>query len=226
LSDTTQEITGDIKLALASHVECPLLDDSLKLFHESYPKTRYNIEVCESAKVAEYVLQSTVTAGVCLVYTKHEKLEYQELFTEHFGLFCGSDHPLFGETALTVQDLRSEKFVSFQTDRIDDALWSVALMRSQNEMTGPIVGVSPSLHEVRRMIMAGIGIGPLPIHAVETDVNRGLLWRLPPYSEAPSVSIFFLSNPKCNHTRAETLFLEFMKSQISGVAEKDRVFPK
>ncbi|MGD2129143.1 MAG: LysR family transcriptional regulator [Lysobacterales bacterium] len=226
LADTTSEIAGDINLALASHVESPLLDESLKKFHETYPKTRYHIEVCESAKVAEYVLQATVTAGVCLVYNKHRNLKYQRLFTEHFGLFCGRDHPLFGETALTVKDLRDEKFVSFQTDRIDDALWAVALMRNQNEMTGPIVGVSPSLHEVRRMIISGIGIGPLPIHAVEADVRQGLLWRLPPYSEAPSVSIYFLTNPECNHTRAEVLFLDFMKSQISGAEDKDRVFPK
>lgn len=220
LSDTTQEITGDIKLALTSHVECPLLDNSLKMFHESFPQTHYHIEVSESAKVTEYVLQGTVTAGICLVYHKHEKLEYQELFTEQFGLFCGSDHPLFGEVALSSQDLKNEEFVSFQTDRIDDALWSVALMRNQNNMTGAIVGVSPSLHEVRRMIMAGIGIGPLPIHAVEEDVERGLLWRLPPYIGAPTVSIYVLTNPECNHTRAETLFIDFMKSQISGVAEK------
>jgi DNA-binding transcriptional LysR family regulator len=226
LSDTTHEITGDIKLSLTSHVECPLLDESLKLFHEAYPKTRYHIEVCESVKVAQHVLQATVTAGVCLVYHRHEKLDYQMLFTEHFGLFCGGDHPLFGETAVTVQDLRGEEFVSFQTDRIDDALWSIALLRNQNGMTGPIVGVSPSLHEVRRMILAGIGIGPLPIHAVEADVKRGLLWRLPPYSDAPSINIYFVTNPKCNHTRAETLFLEFMKSRISGVAETDRVFPR
>lgn len=219
LSDTTQEITGDIRLALASHVETPLLDSILKMFHESFPKTRYHIEVSESTKVAEAVLQGTVTAGICLVYHKLERLEYQKLFTEQFGLFCGCDHPMFGETALTGRDLEREEFVSFQTDRFDDALWPVALMRNQNKMTGEIVGVSPNLHEVRRLIMAGIGIGPLPIHAVEADVERGLLWRLPPYSEAPSIDIYVLTNPACNHTRAETLFLDFMKSEISGAVE-------
>ena len=222
LADTTQEISGEIRLAVASHVESPLLDSSLKIFHESFPKTRYRIEVSESVKVAEYVLQGTVTAGICLVYHKHERLEYQKLFTEQFGLFCGSDHPLFGETALTLKDLEKEEFVSFQTDRFDDALWPVALMRNQNKMTGEIVGLSPNLHEVRRLIMAGVGIGPLPIHAVEADVERGLLWRLPPYGEAPSIDIFFLTNPECNYTRAETLFLDFMKSQISDATKKER----
>ena len=222
LSDTKKEIGGVVKLAFASHVVFPFLDKALKEFHDDYPNVRYQIEVDKSAHIAESVLMNTVTAGICLVYQQHEKLEYQHFFTEHFGLFCGRDHRLFGVKDLTVEDLRKEDYVSFQTDHMDDALWSVALMRNKNKMSGKIVGTSPNLEEVRRLIIAGIGIGPLPIHSVTSDIERGLLWQLPPYQDTPSVDVFLFTNPSCNFSRAETLFLSFLKEKISELSEQEK----
>ncbi len=222
LSDTKKEIGGIVKLAFASHVVFPFLDRVLKEFHDQYPNVQYQIEVDKSSHIAESVLVNTVTAGICLVYQKHEKLEYEHFFTEHFGLFCGREHRLFGKEGISVEDIRKEDYVSFQTDQMDDALWSVALMRNNNKMTGKIIATSPNLEEVRRLIMAGIGIGPLPIHSVSSHIKRGLLWQLPPYQEAPSVDVFLFTNPSCNFSRAETLFLDFLKEELSNLSEHEK----
>jgi len=226
LSDTSEEIGGLIKLAFASHVVFPYLDVLLKEFHDDYPKVRYQIEVNKSAQIAESLLMNTVTIGVCLVHKQHAKLEYQHFFTEHFGLFCGRQHRLFGKTDVTIRDLRNENFVSFQTDQMDDALWPVALMRNQNKMTGKIVGTSPNLEEVRRLITAGIGIGPLPIHSVEVDVERRQLWQLPPYKNLPSVDVYLSTNPNFRYSRAESLFLEFVKERIAALPAADKNLPQ
>ncbi len=222
LSDTKKEIGGVIKLAFASHVVFPYLDKLLKEFHDDYPNIHYQIEVDKSAHIAESVLTNTVTVGICLVYQEHKKLEYQHFFTEHFGLFCGKEHRLFGKKGLVMDDLRDESFVSFQTDQMDDALWSVALMRNQNKMSGKIVGTSPNLEEVRRLIMVGMGIGPLPIHSVSSELERGLLWQLPPYKDTPSVNVYAVTNPSCNFSRAENLFINFLKDRISSLTEDDK----
>ncbi|WP_321390121.1 LysR family transcriptional regulator [Emcibacter sp.] len=226
LSDTSEEIRGVIKLAVASHVVFPFLDRLLKDFHDKYPNVRYQIEVDKSAHIAESLLMNTVTAGICLVYQEHEKLEYQHFFTEYFGLFCGKEHRYFGQDDIAVKDICKENFVSFQTDQMDDALWPVALMRNQNRMTGKIVGTSPNLEEVRRLITAGIGIGPLPIHSVEVDVERGLLWQLPPYSDTPSVDVYVCTNPSCRYSRAESLFLDFLINSIALLTEEKKKLPQ
>ena len=226
LSDTSEEISGVIKLAFASHVVFPFLDQLLKDFHDKYPNVRYQIEVDKSAHIAESLLMNTVTAGICLVYQEHEKLNYQHFFTEYFGLFCGKEHRFFGRDDVTVEDLRKENFVSFQTDQMDDALWPVALMRNQNRMSGRIVGTSPNLEEVRRLITAGIGIGPLPIHSVEGEVERGLLWQLPPYSGTPSVDVYVSTNPNCRYSRAESLFLEFLNERIASLPAEKKKLPQ
>ena len=64
------------------------------------------------------------------------------------------------------------------------------------------------------MIVAGLGIGPLPIHVVERDLRDGLLWRLPPYDDPPAIDIYLVTNPRMTHGRAESLFLETLRRRI------------
>lgn len=226
LEDTDTEISGTIRMVLASHVVCPFLDDILVGFRSEFPNIILEMEVAKSEDISERILQRSATVGICLVYQENSKLQYRHFFSEHFGLFCGKNHRLFRTSQITIEDLRNEEFVSFQTDQIAGALWPVAFLRAKHKMTGRIMCVSPNLEEVKRMIVIGLGIGPLPIHVVEPDVKRGLLRRLPPFRDVPTVDIHLLSNPKSHHSRAETLFLDFIHSRLSELPESDRVFPR
>ncbi|MEZ5929261.1 MAG: LysR substrate-binding domain-containing protein [Parvularculaceae bacterium] len=71
----------------------------------------------------------------------------------------------------------------------------VALLRESAALAPQPAGVSNNLEEVRRMVIAGLGIAPLPIHVVERDVRDGLLWRLPPYESPPAIDLFVVTNP-------------------------------
>ncbi len=215
LVDADKEVAGVVRLSLASHVVSPLLDHVLREFHDVHPNIRYEIEVGKSTRILEEIAGGALTAGICLVYQRSEKLEYRRLLTEHFGLFCGRNHRLFGQSGLEVADILEECMVSFQTDQLNDSLWPVAQMRNELRMTGKIVGVSPNLEEVRRMIMAGLGIGPLPIHAVDDEVVHEVLWRLPPYDNLPAIDVFVVTNPRSKFSRAESLFLQHLFAALS-----------
>lgn len=221
LADGGSELAGHLHIHMASHVVFPPLDRALADFHTAHPKVTLGIEVGTSSSVAQAVLARKATLGVCLVSQRHPRLDYRLLFREHFGFFCGSPHRLFGRKGLTRQDLRGESFVSFDTDRLTDALRPVAVLRAELQTAGRIVGTSSNLEEVRRMIVAGLGIGPLPIHVVERDVRDGLLWQLPPYEDPPAIDIFLVTNPRARPTRAERLFVDTLIAH-SGI---DRVGP-
>jgi DNA-binding transcriptional LysR family regulator len=224
LRDVRDEISGQISIAMASHVVSPLFDTALADFHRQHPLVTYSIEVATSATVVQSVMQKTATFGICLVHTPHPKLDYELLFREHFGFFCGPGHQLFGKRGLTLTDLREECFVSFRTDRLSDALRPVALLRAREQISDRIIGFSSNLEEVRRMIIAGLGIGPLPVHVVERDVRDGLLWQLPPYENAPTIDIYLVSNPRAHYNRAETRFLELLRARIAETPESERVY--
>ena len=95
-----------------------------------------------------------------------------------------------------------------------DVLRPIALLRAQAELGEHVVGVSSHLEEVRRMIVAGLGIGPLPIHVARRDVDAGQLWRLPPYENAPAIDIYVVHNPRAHLNRAEQAMIDILLSRI------------
>lgn len=217
IRDLDEEISGHVTLAMASHVVSPVLDNTLAAFHERHPRATLGIEVLTSRDVIQAVRQRQASVGICLVHEKLPHLDFLRLFREYFGFFCGPRHHLFGKSGLTLDELRGETSVSFNTDRLTDALRPVALLRAAAELDDRVVGISPSLEEVRRMIVAGLGIGPLPVHVAARDVADGLLWRLPPYDDPPAIDIYVVSNPNTRFNRAERSMIAMLKERIARI---------
>lgn len=226
LRDVGEEVTGHITVALASHVVCPFFDEILADFHRAHPQVTYSLNVETSAAVMQSVLQKSATCGICLVHRKHPRLSYVRMYREHFGFFCGPPHRLFGRTGLTLKELKKERFVSFETDRLSDALRPVALLREREGIEGKVVGTSSNLEEVRRLVVAGIGVGPLPVHVVQRDVRDGLLWRLPPYREPPVIDIFLITNPRTRLDRAEEHFIKLLRKRIASSPDRERTMAR
>jgi DNA-binding transcriptional LysR family regulator len=220
----SDDVTGHVNIAMASHVVSPLFDRALSQFHSNYPRASLTISVAASTEVARQVRERRASFGVCLVSQRDPALEYTMVYREFFGFFCGPHHRLYGRAGLTLADLRGEPSVSFQTDHISDALRPVALLRSEAKLDADVVGVSSSLEEVRRMIIAGLGIGPLPLHVARRDVADGLLWRLPPYQAPPAIDIFLLVNPDNTINRAEKALLSGLQALIAATPLEDRIY--
>jgi len=220
----SKKISGEVSIHLASHVITPLLDDLLSDTYAAHPDVTYVIKTATSALVAQQVQEKNASFGLCLVNRRLPELDYQIIYREFFGLFCGPRHPLFGRKKLRMDDLRGLDAVSFGTDDLNDALRPVALLRRQYELDQRIIGQSSHLEEVRRMILCGLGIGPLPVHVVEKDVKDGQLWRLPPYKTPPAVDIYLVTNPKKRLNRAEVLIIKSLKTSIKEISMEQRTY--
>ncbi|ASP32052.1 LysR family transcriptional regulator [Labrenzia sp. VG12] len=224
MRDVTDEVRGHVDIAMASHVVCPLFDDTLRTFHERHPAATLSISVSASKEALETVTARRASFAICLVRDRNPKLEYMRLFREYFGLFCGPPHPLFGRSELEKSDLAGQAAVSFVTDRLEDALRPVTLMRADADLEDRVVGTSAHLEEVRRMIIAGLGVGPLPVHVVKRDVRDGLLWQLPPYEGLPEIGVHLVWNPKAKMNRAEKAMLDMLRDKIREVPIEDRTY--
>lgn len=224
LQDTDDELTGSISIALASHIVCPLFDQTLQSFNQQHPKVTFNICVKDSLAVIARVQQKQSTLGICLVEEQNEKLSYQLMYRQYFGFFCGPSHSLFSKQNLILDDLKGMASVSFQTDSEDGALHAVSQLRSKAKIKYRLSGVSPSLHEVRRMIIAGLGVGPLPLHVAQKDVEAGRLKQLPPFSDLPSIDIYTINNPNARLNRAEVRFIEQLKQEIDKTTLLQRTY--
>ena len=215
---------GHIKIAVASHVVCPLFDEVLAEFHSNHPKATLSIDVRSSADAIAEVAAKRASFALCLVRDHNPKLEYRRLYREFFGLFCGPRHPLFGRKDLTLADLAGHSSVSFETDRLHDVLKPVTVMRAQAELGDKVTGLSSHLEEVHRMIVAGIGIGPLPVHVAARDVRDGLLWQVPPYDELPALDVHVVWNRHAAKNRAEELLIGGLLDAIEATPIEDRTY--
>lgn len=224
MRELTDEVQGHVRLMAASHVVCPLFDQVLADFHGRHPNASLTIEVESSADAISEVAAKRASFAVCLVKDHNPGLEYRRLYREFFGLFCGPPHPLFGKKDLTQADLAGHSSVSFETDRLQDVLRPVTLMRAQAELGQKITGLSSHLEEVRRMIVAGLGIGPLPVHVAARDVADGHLWQVPPFDNLPAIDVHVVWNPKAIKNRAEELLLEALLEAIETVPIEERTY--
>lgn len=217
-------VRGHVHIMMASHVVCPLFDEALTAFHAAHGAATLSIEVTASRDALAAVLARRASLAVCLVRDRSPKLEYRRLYREFFGLFCGPAHPLFGREGLTKADIAGQSSVSFVTDRMSDALRPVAIMRAEAELDDRIVGTSANLEEVRRMIIAGLGIGPLPVHAVRRDIEDGQLWQLPPYDRMPAIDVHVVWNPRARMNRAEEAMLAELIARIEATPMSQRTY--
>lgn len=224
MRDVTDEVRGHVTVAMASHVVSPLLDEALTAFHSAHPLATLSLNVTASREALANVTARRASLAVCLVRDRSPQLEYRRLYREFFGLFCGPTHPLFGRTGLTKADLAGQSAVTFVTDQFDDALRPVTLMRADAGLDQRVVGASAHLEEVRRMIVAGLGVGPLPIHVVKRDPADGLLWRLPPYDDPPAIDVHVVWNPKARMNRAEQALLAELLRQIEAKPIAERTY--
>lgn len=222
--DIDDRIRGKVSIALASHVTFPPFDETIRAFSAAHPDVTYETTVATSAEVTAWVLEKRASFGICLVARQNPKLTYQHLYRQHFGFFCGPDHRFFGRRDVTLADLTGEPSVSFSTDQLHDALRPVALLRAQLNWDRSLRATSPHLEEVRRMIISGVGIGPLPVHVVTRDVEDGLLWRLPPYEDAPEIDIYLVTNPAARLNRAEQYFIEELMARVASIPMEDREY--
>ncbi|MCB1343282.1 MAG: LysR family transcriptional regulator [Pseudooceanicola sp.] len=219
-----EELAGHIGIVLASHVVSPHFDEVLEDYARQHPRVTFSMVVEESAEVAAHIRQNRASFGICLLNGTPRNLEARLLFREFFGLYCGPRHRLFGRNNIALEELAGEPSAAFQTEIEGGPLVSVAQLRERAGLAAGLRGVSSSLPEVRRMIVADMGIGALPVHVARKDVRLGDLWQVPPYSNLPRVDIHLLTNPRRSLPPHEVAFLAMIETMLATVDIEERTY--
>jgi DNA-binding transcriptional LysR family regulator len=218
------ELRGHLSIATTSSVISEHFDDFLDRFSTAHPHVTYSFSVYESDEVETMISQNRASFGICLLSKAPQNLNTLVLYREFFGLFCGARHPLFSAAKVHPQDLEGEPFVAFQTEAEGGPLDVISRLRARAGLANTWRGVSSSLNEIRRMIMANVGIGALPIHVAEQDVVAGNIRQLPPYDDLPLVNIYLITNPTRRQSDAEAIFLSNCEAELAEIPIESRTY--
>ncbi|MGO1119200.1 LysR family transcriptional regulator [Rhodovibrionaceae bacterium A322] len=225
VSDSSGDLKGVVKVAIASHMVSPLLDQAFSQFHERHPGASFSISVLRIPEILERVASGFSAFGIAPISVKRPELDYLHLYREYCGFYCGPKHRFFGRKDLALSDLEGEKAVTYPSAVFSDDLQSIAEMRHRVKFADPFVGVSNNTEELKRMIIAGLGIGPIPVHVAQPEVEAGQLWRLPPYGDAMQVDVHLITNPAVTPSRTEAAFIECVTQSAMALPLAARTYP-
>ena len=207
-SQEREEVAGTLRLLVMSRIQSAAYDDFLADFHQRHPRIEFHIEVLPSADILDALSKRVPALGLCLCRKPVEALERRLFLRHHYAVVCGRRHPLFSRPRVGIEDLMDQNFVCFASDQIGDTLSPLTIFRDQQGFTGRIVGTSPHIEEVRRMVVAGIGLSFLPEHLIVPDVVNGELRRLPPNESVAKIDVFLTWHRQRKLSAAETAYLE------------------
>lgn len=203
--------TGLLRLMTVSHIPSHLIDESIRLLHQRHPAVTWQLDVANSGDIVREIAHERAPIGVCLLMKPVVGLECRPLFREEFTLFCGSEHPLFGCKEVELSELQQLPFVSFACARDGIGFEPMAMLRDGVGLGSRIVGFSGNLEEVRRLIIAGVGIGVLPRAAVEQDIASGKLYPLPILEGQIGADVYIVTNPNVTLRPVERKYVEIIE---------------
>jgi DNA-binding transcriptional LysR family regulator len=224
LKDTGQVLTGNVRVTIASHMTSPIIDRSLSEFHRRYGRATFTISVMNSREMLEAMGARLIHFGIGPIFSKRQDLDYFHIFKEHCGFYCGVGHPFFGRSDLRVSDLEGQGAIAYRSSIDSDTLNSITEMQRAVKLAEPHVGVANNLEEVRRMIIAGLGIGAIPIQIAARDVRDGLLWRVPPYEDIMPIDVYLVTNEKVRPSKTEAAYVSVLKEVVLATPESERVY--
>ena len=223
VAQAEEQTVGRIHLLVASRIHSAVYDDFWANFHRAHPRIEVQLDVLPSSEIVSILLQRGATAGIALCRQIPKRLDHKLFLQQRYALFCGRNHALFGRPDIRMEDLLGEDFVSFASDALGDSLSPLTIFRDQRGFSGSIVATSSQHDEVKRLLVAGFGIGCLPEHSVQVDLSEGRLWRLPPGEGVCAADLHLLWHGDAHRSPAEDLFIAAFRKHIDNYSLPQRL---
>jgi DNA-binding transcriptional LysR family regulator len=212
VEDATVALTGHLRLIMVQNLVSNVLDKTIADFSHLHPNVELLINIALLQEIETVLLRQAAEIAVAPVATQNEALRYDFLYREQHRPFCGRSHPLFGRSFDDPHGLSDEVFVLPGVEEAE----AVKAYRSRFGWGRKSIAQSAYLDEVKRLVVAGLGVGFLPEEMLETDVRLGLLWPLMPPQADAQADVFVITNPQTPRTRAVQRFLDLLHVNQEG----------
>ena len=210
-------IEVQLRVVTVGNVVSTPLDVALAQFCQTYPRAEILINVASWMSIERALLASEAEIGIAPSPGLHDDLTYIFLYREKNVPLCGASHPLFGKRFDNPSMLADESFVLLG----DGEAPAVRDFRVAHGWGSHSVGQSLDPNEVKRMVIAGTGIGFLPREFLEPDIEAGRLWELMSPPSDAEMDIYAIAAPSGPRFEAVKILLDLLKDGQSPAAEAE-----
>jgi DNA-binding transcriptional LysR family regulator len=183
-------MSGAIRIHTVSYVFSDRLDQGIRRFRADYPGVEmiFTAGTWEEGQAA--VEAGEAALGIGFSSRPSSQLHYAPLIEEQVQLYCGSSHPLYGRKVEDLSELDEEALVVFGKGEPPQ----LRAFRQRHGLDRKVSGTTDSIAESIWLISLGVGLGFLPVPAVQAASGVDL-WPLLPPAIIPSVRIDIFHRP-------------------------------
>lgn len=209
-AEAAGHLEGLITIRMISDIVAPALDRAMLEFHPRYPGVQIRLQIAAWRAVVDAVARGDADVGIACDSAPREDLHYLPVAREVQQLYCAKNSPLFATQAGAPSDFRNESFVLTGEDEPDE----LANFRRRYGLGVKAGGAADTLHEARRLIELGFGIGFLPTAVAAPHVAAGTLWPLLPESLLPSYHVYVVTRAALPHGAPAALLVASVRQLI------------
>ncbi len=207
-----------LNVMMVTGIASESFDRLLTYFHHNYPNIQLKITAMSNAEIIRKLTANQPGIALTLDPKGHEDVESVFYFPQRYSFYCGQCHPLFHKDEIFKSDVISQDYVIFESEQLGAALSPIAIFRDMEHFSGKVSAVANNLYELRRLIIAGYGIGCLPDNAAEKEVQNGRLRKLPPYQGVADIPIYFSWAKKRKLKAIEHAFIDAASMVLEPLA--------
>ena len=212
--DIANELAIEVRVLMVSNLVSDQFDAAIAKFNHLYPRTELLISVAPCPDIEDSLIKNEAEIGVTPKMTPGDGLHYTRLYREQHVLVCSKEHQFYGRTFEDPAEVANEPFVLPH----DNEAIPVQRYRERHGWGKRVAGQSADMNEVRRMVLAGLGIALLPQEFLEPDFRRGELCKLMAPSNETQDDIFVVAHPANPRFFAVSRFLDLLSDPPSDRA--------
>ena len=183
-------LQGLVTVRVVSDLVSPAFDQAMLNFHKSNPDVEIRLDIAPWRDVVLSVKDGSADIGIACDTATSLELRHRPMGREWQQLYCGPGHRRFGKAASAAPDeLADEAFVLTGEDEPAE----LASFRKKYGLGKRTGGSAETLHEVKRLIQIGIGIGFLPTVVAADAIEAGQLWPMLDPAILPSYEIYLIT---------------------------------
>lgn len=151
-------LQGIVTVRVISDLVSPQFDQAMVTFHQLHPEVEIRLDIAPWRDVVLSVKDGSADIGIACDNVTSPEFDYRPLMREWQQLYCGKSHPAFAKGVRDPAALADEVFVLTGEDEPAE----LTSFRQRYGLGERVGGAAETLHEVKRLIQIGIGIGFLP----------------------------------------------------------------
>ena len=183
------QLQGVVKLRVLSDLVAPVFDRAMVAFHQANPEVEIRFDIAPWRDVVLSIKDGSADIGFACDVNAGQGLRYRPLIREWQQLYCGRTHSSFGSAPMAPAAVVDETFVLTGEDEPAE----LADFRQRHRLGERSGGSAETLHEVKRLIQIGIGIGFLPTVVAAEAITAGELWPMLHPNILPTYPVYLIT---------------------------------